>query len=260
MGLGRYHLVPFLRTPNGSAVSPNLRYCIITGRRTACHNRVTLDLAFNGSMICERRTNSFWPMQKQHTYKRMLTDTDAQRIQRARLQTRIHPYTPRSLLLSVQDGLFGGPRDCRWSHGGRHLWIGCNSITTTQRGALSIRIGNTEIHTLHVLDGRRLDECLCPYGDGTRALWLTGAWMPASRAELIRVFGASQLCAVPVEYAGLCNGLLTDAGVLVVPKIGARAWLRSHLGGAPFEEVNLSAFGGLGPAAVVQTYSFTQLP
>jgi N-dimethylarginine dimethylaminohydrolase len=151
--------------------------------------------------------------------------------------------------LPAEEGLyFEGRGDSRWSHGGRHLWIGYGAGRTTLRGATAVReilrpLG-IEVHPLHIVDRRtyHLDLCLCPLpGAGDRAMWHAGSFMPAGRTELSRAF--KQLINVPMRFLFVCNGVVLNDRTLLVPKIAdARPWLREHVACVRFEETNVSEF------------------
>lgn len=155
----------------------------------------------------------------------------------------------RIVQLPEEDGLyFEGLGDCRWSHGGRHLWIGYGAGRTTRRGAIAVRdllkpMG-IEVHPLHIQDRRtyHMDLCLCPLpGVGDRAMWHATSFTEAGRTELSRAF--NQLINVPLRYLFVCNGVPLDSRTLLVPKIAdARPWLRSHVAGVRFEETNVGEF------------------
>jgi N-dimethylarginine dimethylaminohydrolase len=155
----------------------------------------------------------------------------------------------RIVRLPNEEGLyFEGLGDCRWSHGGRHLWIGYGAGRTTRRGAEAVRdllrpLG-IEVHPLHIANRQtfHLDICLCPLpGAGDRAMWHAGSFMPAGRVELGRFF--RQLINVPLRFLFVCNGVVLDDRTLLVPKIAdARPWLREHVSGVRFEETNVGEF------------------
>ena len=157
----------------------------------------------------------------------------------------------RIVRLPEENGLyFEGLGDSRWSHGGRHLWIGYGAGRTTLRGANAVRellkpMG-IEVHPLHIQDRRtyHLDLCLCPLPGGVRAMWHAGSFMPAARAELERIFGRhGSLINVPLRFLYVCNGVVLNDRTLLVPKIAdARSWLREHVTGVRFEETNMNEF------------------
>jgi N-dimethylarginine dimethylaminohydrolase len=150
--------------------------------------------------------------------------------------------------LPEEDGLyFEGLGDCRWSHNGRHLWIGYGTGRTTRRGAIAVRdllrpLG-IEVHPLHIQDRRtyHLDLCLCPLPGGNRAMWHAGSFTDAGRTELSRAF--KQLINVPLRFLYVCNGVILNDRTMLIPKIAdARPWLRAHVAGARFEETNVNEF------------------
>jgi hypothetical protein len=48
---------------------------------------------------------------------------------------------------------------------------------------------------------------------------------------------------VPMRFLFVCNSVVLNERTLLVPKIAdARPWLREHVGGVRFEEVNVSEF------------------
>jgi N-dimethylarginine dimethylaminohydrolase len=153
----------------------------------------------------------------------------------------------RIVRLPEEDGLyFEGLGDCRWSHGGRHLWVGYGAGRTTRRGAEAVRDilkpMDIEVHPLHIVNRRtyHLDLCLCPLPGSNRALWHAGSFMPAGRAELKRVFDS--LVDIPWRFLYACNGVVLNDTTLLVPKIAdARSWLREHCG-CRIEETNVSEF------------------
>ena len=178
----------------------------------------------------------------------------------------------RVVRLPDEDGLyFEGLGDCRWSHGGRHLWVGFGAGRTTRRGAEAVRDilkpFGIEVHPLHIQDRRtyHLDLCLCPLpGGGDRALWHAGSFLPAGRAELERVFGrrCGSLINVPGDLLFACNGVVLDERTLLVPKIaGGRAWLREHIGGGcRIEEVNVGEFQLAGGAVSCMSLVLAPVP
>jgi dimethylargininase len=153
----------------------------------------------------------------------------------------------RVVQLPEEDGLyFEGLGDCRWSHNGRHLWIGFGAGRTTKKGVIAVRdllkpLG-IEVHPLHIQDRRtyHLDLCLCPLpGPGNRAMWHATSFTDAGRTELSRAF--KQLINVPLRFLYACNGVILNDRTLLIPKIAdARPWLRAA--GVRFEETNVNEF------------------
>lgn len=161
-----------------------------------------------------------------------------------------HGYT--IIRLPEEEGLvFEGQGDCRWSHGGRHLWMGYGSGRTTLRGIEAVKkvlkdLGlGIEVHPLHIRDRRtyHLDLCLCPLPNG-KVLWHASSFLPAGRATIERVFGSSALVNVPMKYIYGCNSVVLDSRTLLVPKLAAegyRAWLLGATG-LRILEVNVGEF------------------
>jgi N-dimethylarginine dimethylaminohydrolase len=162
-------------------------------------------------------------------------------------------------VIALPEGaVYEGLGDSRWSHGGRHLWIGYGAGRTTLRGIEAVREalaaagrGDVTVHALRLVSGRayHLDLALCPFGaEMDRALWSPWAFAPAARATLERVFGSGggrgRLVAVPVRYSWACNSVFISSGALLVPRDpaeGYRAWLREATG-LRIVEVNISEF------------------
>lgn len=149
-----------------------------------------------------------------------------------------------------EGAFFEGQGDCRWSHGGRQLWVGYGAGRTTLRGIAAVRAalvaagrGDIQVHPLALVSGRayHLDLALCPFGDGgERALWSPWAFSGAGRATLRRFF---DLVAVPRRFSWACNSV-SVGGVLLVPRDGAtgyRSWLRDATG-QQIVEANVSEF------------------
>ena len=151
---------------------------------------------------------------------------------------------------------FEGQGDCRWSHGGHHLWVGYGAGRTSLRGIAALRAalvaaGRTDIrvHPLALVSGRayHMDLALCPFGAGLeRAMWNPWAFAPAGRTALRAAFGPSPsgLVAVPRKFAWACNSVAIGDRTLLVPREGEegyRAWIRS-VTGMRIVEVNVSEF------------------
>lgn len=148
---------------------------------------------------------------------------------------------------------FEGQGDCRWSHGGRMLWVGYGAGRTTLRGVAALRAALQEagradirVHPLALVSGRayHMDLALCPFGTGgERALWNPWAFAPAGRTALRAAFGGG-LVAVPRRYAWACNSVAIGDRTLLVPREGAegyRSWVRGATG-LRIVEVNVSEF------------------
>ena len=148
---------------------------------------------------------------------------------------------------------FEGLGDCRWSHGGRMLWVGYGAGRTTLRGVAAVRAAlvaagraDIRVHPLALVSGRayHMDLALCPFGAGReRVLWSPWAFAPAGRTALRAAFGAG-LVAVPRRFAWACNSVSIGSRTLLVPRDGAegyRSWLRGATG-QRIVEVNVSEF------------------
>jgi N-dimethylarginine dimethylaminohydrolase len=157
-------------------------------------------------------------------------------------------------VIELPDGThFEGQGDCRWSHGGRMLWVGYGAGRTSLRGIAALRAAlvaagrsDIRVHPLALVSGRayHMDLALCPFGSGLeRALWNPWAFAPAGRAALRAAFGPS-LVAVPRKFAWACNSVAIGDRTLLVPREGEegyRAWIRSATG-MRIVEVNVSEF------------------
>jgi N-dimethylarginine dimethylaminohydrolase len=157
-----------------------------------------------------------------------------------------------------EGALYEGAGDSRWSHGGRHLWIGYGIGRSTLRGIAAVRAAlvaagraDIQVHALRLVSGRayHLDLALCPFGpEREKALWSPWAFAPDARSTLRRFFS---LVGVPRRYAWACNSVALPpeaagggGGGLLVPRDptpGYRAWLREATG-LTVVEVNVSEF------------------
>jgi N-dimethylarginine dimethylaminohydrolase len=148
---------------------------------------------------------------------------------------------------------FEGVGDCRWSHGGRMLWVGYGAGRTSLRGIAAVRAAlvaagraDIRVHPLALVSGQayHMDLALCPFGpDKRQALWSPWAFSAAGRAALRFSFG-SELVVVPRRYAWACNSVAIGDRTLLVPReaaTGYRSWLRSATG-QRIVEVNVSEF------------------
>lgn len=168
------------------------------------------------------------------------------------------------VVILPEGATFEGQGDCRWSHGGRVLWIGYGAGRTTLRGVAAVRDAlvaagrdDIRVHPLALVSGRayHMDLALCPFGpDGSRALWNSWAFAPAGRAALRFAFG-SGLVTIPRKYAWACNSVAIGGRTLLVSREGAegyRSWLREATG-QQIVEVNVSEFqkAGGGVACMV---------
>jgi N-dimethylarginine dimethylaminohydrolase len=149
---------------------------------------------------------------------------------------------------------FEGVGDCRWSHGGRVLWIGYGAGRTSLRGIAAVRAAlvaagrsDIRVNPLALVSGRayHMDLALCPFGpDKRKAMWSPWAFSAAGRAALRFSFGSDGLVAVPRRYAWACNSVAIGDRTLLVPRDGEegyRSWLRSSTG-QRIVEVNVSEF------------------
>ena len=137
--------------------------------------------------------------------------------------------------LPKQEGLRFSARDARYSHDGKHLWIGYgNNSTTTHAGIEAVmRLLPPSIQIHVVYSEGHLDTWFLPLSNNKVLLC-------RSSQEVAKIFGTKNVIQVPKKYSQACLSVCLP-GVLLVPKfIQARSWLYKATG-LRIEEVNLES-------------------
>lgn len=195
-------------------------------------------------------------------------------------ETRVGAYLKHVLGFKVIElperyGLFfEGQGDCRWSHDGQHLWFAYGGGRSTLAGIEAVEDAilreakesgwqPPKFHHLQIVDKKtyHMDLCFCPLPNG-KALYHASSFAPASRKQLVHVFGKQNLIDVPNKYLYLCNSVWLPDGGLVIPRLDSgpcRGWVHQKTG-LHVEEANVAEFHLAGGSVSCMTLPIWSAP
>jgi N-dimethylarginine dimethylaminohydrolase len=159
----------------------------------------------------------------------------------------------RIIFLPEEEGLFyEGGGDTRWSHNGRHIWIGYGGGRSTLKGIEAVEeilkkeLGSCApiVHKLRIENRKtfHLDLAFLPLPNG-RVLYYPTLSLAAVQ-QIESVFGKKNVIKVPSKYFFACNSVWVDEKNIIVPKLpyeDYRQWMYKATQ-MKLDEVNVNQF------------------